>query len=165
MPLDLTKTDTAHPPPVGDPTPAWLASPAAFAAFVLAFHSCKLPPAEFTHAGHVAVAAHAITHGPDQALDRMRTAIRRFNESVGGVNSDTAGYHETLTRLWCTVVARVLATANPATDFEAASLAVRTLGHRRDLFREYYSYDVVASREARHAWIAPDLIGPFGPIL
>ena len=62
------------------------------------------------------------------------------------------------------VVARVLADAAPATDFDAARIAVRDLGHRRDLFREYYSWDVVADRDARRAWVAPDLIGPFGPI-
>ena len=163
MPLDLTKTeaDTAA---VSAVMPAWLASPDRFQDFILAFHSCKLPAAEFNHAGHVAVAAHAITHGPVEALDRLRTAIRRFNESVGGENTDTAGYHETLTRLWILVVARVLADAAPATDFDAARIAVRDLGHRRDLFREYYSWDVVADRDARRAWVAPDLIGPFGPI-
>jgi len=100
MPLDLTKTeaDTAA---VSAVMPAWLASPDRFQDFILAFHSFKLPAAEFNHAGHVAVAAH---------------------------------------------------------------IAVRDLGHRRDLFREYYSWDVVADRDARRAWVAPDLIGPFGPI-
>jgi hypothetical protein len=161
MPLDLAKTDSET-----SALPAWLASRGRFQEFILAFHSCKLPPADFNHAGHVAVAAHTITHGPEQALDRLRTAIRRFNESVGGENSDTAGYHETLTRLWCVVVARALAAANPApaTDFDAACIAVQSLGHRRDLFREYYSWDIVADREARRAWTAPDRIGSFGPI-
>ena len=161
MPLDLAKTDSET-----SALPAWLASRGRFQEFILAFHSCKLPPADFNHAGHVAVAAPTITHGPEQALDRLRTAIRRFNESVGGENSDTAGYHETLTRLWCVVVARALAAANPApaTDFDAACLAVQRLGHRRDLFREYYSWDIVADREARRAWTAPDRIGSFGPI-
>jgi hypothetical protein len=34
------------------------------------------------------------------ALDEMRPRIRRFNESVGGVNDDQNGYHETLTVFW-----------------------------------------------------------------
>ncbi len=164
MPLDLTKTEAAATAPAVFAEPVWLASAERFQAFVYAFHSCKLPAADFTHAGHVAVAAHAIFHGPEQALDRLRVAIRRFNESVGGENTDTAGYHESLTRLWCIVVARTLASAGPANDYAAARAAVQTLGHRRDLYREYYSWDVVADRDARRSWAAPDLIGPFGPI-
>jgi hypothetical protein len=163
MPLDLTKTETTVATDSAT-MPAWLASPDRFHAFVLAFHSCKLPAAEFNHSGHVAIAAHAIFHGPELALDRLRPAIRRFNESIGGENSETAGYHETITRLWCIVVARAVSSIVPATDYDAACIAVSALGHRRDLFREYYSWDVLADRNARRAWIAPDLTGPFGPI-
>ena len=34
---------------------------------------------------------------------------------------------------------------------------VDEFGSRRDLFREYYSFDVVKSREARAGWVEPDL--------
>jgi len=34
---------------------------------------------------------------------------------------------------------------------------VTELAPQRDLFREYYSFDVVRSIEARKSWIAPDL--------
>jgi len=166
MALDTTKTTVADPASPALPKSRWLASPDDFAAFVFAWHSCRLPAAEFTHAAHVAVAAHTLFHSPENALDHLRTGIRRFNESVGGVNSDTAGYHETLTRLWTVLVSRALAEDShaPATAFDAACIAVHALGHRRDLFRDYYSYDVVASREARRVWVAPDRTGPFGAI-
>ena len=41
----------------------------------------------------------SILRRPDIDLDEeLPDIIRRFNESVGGVNSDTEGYHETITR-------------------------------------------------------------------
>jgi hypothetical protein len=132
-------------------------------------HSPQTPPRRTVTRGIWRLSASAQSAAPPKPSPlhaTRRTAIRRFNESVGGENSDTAGYHETLTRLWCVVVARALAAANPApaTDFDAACIAVQSLGHRRDLFREYYSWDIVADREARRAWTAPDRIGSFGPI-
>jgi hypothetical protein len=33
---------------------------------------------------------------------------------------------------------------------------VEEFGGRRDLFKQYYSFDVVASREARARWVPPD---------
>ena len=38
--------------------------------------------------------------------------IRRYNESVGGVNSDTEGYHETITRVFLHGVRLFLAEAD-----------------------------------------------------
>ena len=149
-------------------TPPWLASHRPFDHFVHAWTTCTLPKAEWTHSAHIAIAANFILLDPDSALDTRRSGIRRYIESIGGHNTPTSGYHETLTHFWVIVVARVL---HPETQppwsldpWLAATLAVRTLGHQRDLYKLYYSWDVVASTPARLAWHPPDLVGPYGPI-
>ena len=39
-------------------------------------------------------------HAPAEALAVMRARIRAYNDAVGTVNSDSSGYHETLTWLY-----------------------------------------------------------------
>ena len=58
-----------------------------------------LPRAEWTHEAHLAATTYLLTRRPDIELERdLPDLIRRYNESVGGVNNDTQGYHETITR-------------------------------------------------------------------
>ena len=56
--------------------------------------SCTLPKAEWTHAAHFAAALWLVAADYEAAGRRMPGLIRAYNESVGGVNSDTEGYHE-----------------------------------------------------------------------
>ncbi len=86
----------------------FLATPAAFAAFIAAWEGGTLPHTDWTHAAHVAVAAcYAVRHGA-AALYWTRAGIARYNTAVGTPNTDTSGYHETLTRFWAEAVARRL---------------------------------------------------------
>ena len=58
-----------------------------------------LPRADWTHEAHLAATTYLLTRRPDIDLDNeLPGIIRRYNESVGGVNNDTQGYHETITR-------------------------------------------------------------------
>ena len=140
----------------------WLESPAVFADFLASWDTCTLPKPNWTHALHVAVsAAYAVRFRPDP-LPHLRTGICRYNDAVGTRNTATAGYHETITRFWSTLIARHVAHLNDT--YQAAALAVPEFGAARKLLATYYSYDVVDSREARQTWHAPDLIGPYGPI-
>ena len=130
-------------------------------AFAVAFETASLPKQEWTHAAHVAIGAlYILRYGASQALDRLRVGIRRLNEAHGLGNSDTHGYHESLTRFWVTLIARVLAElsrARPdATELQAVQTVVNELGKHAGLFRGYWTYDVAASVEARRRWIEPD---------
>ena len=61
--------------------------------------ACTLPKAEWTHEAHLATTLWLIAERPDIAPERdLPNLIRSYNESVGGVNSDTEGYHETITQ-------------------------------------------------------------------
>jgi hypothetical protein len=139
-------------------SPETLDSEENLAAFLAAFEGHTLPKTAFTHAAHVTVAA-CYLHASDAAtvLPKIRTAIRSFNESVGGANTETAGYHETLTVFWLRIVEASLRQNPSATRLSAARHAVATLGKERTLHTAYYSGDIVANRMARREWIEPDL--------
>src|SRR6201989_1171391 len=63
------------------------------------FLTCTLPRAEWTHAAHFAAALWLMRYRPElDAAQTMPGLIRGYNESVGGVNDDTSGYHQTITQ-------------------------------------------------------------------
>jgi hypothetical protein len=129
--------------------------------FIRRFEAQTLPKAEWTHAAHLRIGGcYVLAHGQAEALVKLRVGIRRLNESHGVINSDTSGYHETLTCFWLAVIGRFLREycgAHPdAKPVEAVETMVDTFAHRSGMFKEYWSIDVVRSVEARKSWIAPD---------
>ena len=63
--------------------------------------ACTLTRSEWTHEAHLAACVYLMTERPDVVPEGdLPAIIRRFNESVGGVNDESQGYHETLTQLY-----------------------------------------------------------------
>jgi hypothetical protein len=80
---------------------------------IAAFLACTLPKWEWTHEAHLRVGLwHLLHHGADEALALLRDRIRRYNEASGVVNTDHAGYHETITRFYVWVIDRFLQSAD-----------------------------------------------------
>lgn len=126
-------------------------------ALVQAFETGALPKAEWTHAAHVAMGAHYVfLLGEADALVTMRVRVRAYNDAVGTINSTTSGYHETLTRFWIAVLARLYDVHPTESRWDFVQRAVALYGGRRDLHGAYYNVDVVKSVDARQTWIAPD---------
>jgi hypothetical protein len=135
-----------------------LASEQTLDEFLHAFFHHTLPKAQWTHAAHVTVAA-CLLHQDDlpSVLPVMRNAISSFNLTVGTQNTDTSGYHETLTVFWLKVVAQTLR-AMPATSrLQSVRVIVAAYGGERSFHRLYYSSDIVTCKTARRTWVEPDL--------
>lgn len=116
-----------------------------------------LPKAAWTHAAHVAVAAYiAFHHREDEAFELTKSGILHHNSCVGTPNTDTSGYHETLTRFWCATVGEFVRSGGFASRLEAVRGAVERFGADRDRHTLFYSFDVVNDRKARREWIVPD---------
>lgn len=141
-----------------------LASDEALASFLRGFETGTLPKTEWTHGAHIAAAATYLS-GSDAAtvLPLMRRRIRAYNIAVGGGNSATSGYHETLTRFWLVIVEDFVLRSRPGSPLHAARLAVAQFGEQRSLHAEYYSGNVVQDCEARREWREPDLQPLPGP--
>src|SRR3546814_6634661 len=61
--------------------------------------ACALPREAWTHEAHLAACLWLLSERPDIDVDaEIAAIIRRFNESVGGVNDDMRGYHDSITR-------------------------------------------------------------------
>jgi len=115
--------------------------------------------AEWTHEAHLAATTYLLTRRPDVDIDNeLPRIIRRYNESVGGVNSDTEGYHETITRVFLHGVRLFLAEAERDEPLHALvnELLLSPMG-RRDWPLRFYTPALLFSVEARRNFIRPDI--------
>ena len=118
-----------------------------------------LPREDWTHEAHLAATTYLVLRRPDVDLDReLPDVIRRYNESVGGVNSDTEGYHETITRTFLHGVRLFLGEADPQEPLHELvnELLLSPMG-RRDWPLRFYSRERLFSVEARRSFVSPDL--------
>lgn len=118
-----------------------------------------LPKPEWTHAAHFAAAIWMARHNPALMAPPVISAIiRSYNDATGTPNTDTSGYHETIT------VASMQATAAHLARFPADAplhevtnaLIASPLG-RSDWLLAHWRRETLFSVEARREWVAPDL--------
>jgi hypothetical protein len=125
-------------------------------AFVRAFEAGNLPKARWTHEGHLVAGAHYVyLFGEARAMGHMRERVSAYNRAVGTANTATSGYHETLTRMWIGVLARLLRASHGTSRLAFVQLAVERFGPRRDLHTLLYDFDVVKDQRARAVWVEP----------
>jgi hypothetical protein len=118
-----------------------------------------LPRSEWTHEAHLAATTYLLLKRPNVDIDKeLPGIIRRYNESVGGVNSDTEGYHETITRLFLLGVRLFLSEADASEPLHELvnELLLSPMG-RRDWPLRFYSPARLFSVEARRTFVKPDL--------
>ena len=123
------------------------------------FLALTLPKAEWTHEAHLATTTYLLLRHPEIDLDaELPGFIRRYNESVGGVNDDTQGYHDTITRAYLRGVRLFLEEADRTRPIHELvnELLISPMG-RRDWPLRFWSKDQLMSVEARRAWVEPDL--------
>ena len=118
----------------------------------------RLPRSEWTHEAHLATCAWIILERPDIVPERdLPDLIRRYNESVGGVNDDAQGYHETITQVMIAAVRRALKRSEGGSLVDRVNFLLRAEEGGRDWPLRFYSHDLLFGREARLGWVDPDL--------
>lgn len=118
-----------------------------------------LPKAEWTHEAHLAATIYLLIEHPEVDLDTAFPGfIRDYNESVGGVNDDTQGYHDTITRAYLHGVRLFLREADMTPPIhELVNDLLRSPIGRRDWPLRFWTKDRLMAVEARRGWIEPDL--------
>jgi hypothetical protein len=116
-----------------------------------------LPRHRWTHAAHFAAALWLLRHDPARAA-AIGDLIRRYNAASGGVNSDTEGYHETITRASLHMAGLALAVHAPETLLSTVltDLLAGPLG-RSNWPMAHWRRETLFSVAARRGWVAPDV--------
>ena len=128
------------------------------AAFIRDFEARRLPKARWTHQAHLLAGLWYLSkHPPHDALDILRERIRAHNESVGTANTDSSGYHETITRLYLDGIAAHRARHHDASFQDSLLLLLSGPLADRNWPLTYYSRGRLFSVTAHREWVEPDL--------
>ena len=129
----------------------------------------SLPKDEWTHAAHFAAVLWLLRRDGAAIVSReMPDLIRRYNVGTGGVNSDTEGYHETITQ------ASIRAAANMALRDDTRALFMKAVAALRAAGAEVVisdsilppSFAKMASRVSTYAYMRDGtdrFLATFGP--
>ncbi|MGG5821646.1 hypothetical protein [Falsiroseomonas sp. HW251] len=144
------------------------ADDAALQAHLRGLLEATLPKDRWTHEGHVAATAALILLRPDIVPERdLRRLIMRLNDSHGVPNSDTRGYHETITRAFLAAIRDALSKDDATLPGHArvnALLDGGVVGAGKRWLAHSWSDAVLFSVAARRGWVEPDLAPPPYPI-
>jgi hypothetical protein len=120
--------------------------------------ACALVREDWTHEAHLAACLYLLTLRPDVDVDaEIAGLISRFNESVGGVNDDQGGYHDTITRAYVAGVRLFLAETDEKGLCARVNALLLTPMGRRDWPLRFYSRELLFSVPARRGFMPPDL--------
>jgi hypothetical protein len=123
-----------------------------------------LPKSAWTHAAHFASAVWLISHhGRIFAARELPGFIRAYNEVTGVANSETSGYHETITQASIRAADAFLAGSPPRPLFATCNALMASPLGKSEWLLAYWSRARLFSVEARRIWVDPDMqTFPFG---
>lgn len=100
-----------------------------------------------------------IYHHPiAEARALIKDGIKRYNVSQGGKNTGDSGYHETITELYIRLIVLYQLQFSDPGDLEALLTQLESQPFvQRDFPFQFYSKELLLSREARIRWVEPDL--------
>ncbi|MBO6515286.1 MAG: GNAT family N-acetyltransferase [Bacteroidia bacterium] len=132
-------------------------SPTEIDSLIERFEQQQLPRVEWTHEAHLVVAIWYCYHHPDaKALDLVRGFITNHNTSVGTPNTDTEGYHETITWFWLQIARKFIDKHDDFSIYELCNAFIDSKYASSKYPLEYYTEGVLFSVKARHEALMPD---------
>ena len=119
-------------------------------AVALGVLDCTLDRALWTHEAHLDFAAGIVRlYGAEASMTVSRVAIRNYNEVSNCANSDSGGYHETLTAYFCAAVAFLVDLLAPGQRLSDHSLL------SREAPLAFWDRESLFSVAARRGWVPP----------
>jgi len=123
------------------------------------FRARTLPKERWTHQAHLIVGLwFVMTRPPELVLGELRRGISSYNEAVGTANTDSDGYHETITAFYVWAIRKFVSEAAPGTSLLILANDLLASRYAAGSFPfEYYSRSRLLSVAARRGWMDPDL--------
>ncbi len=122
------------------------------------FEDGTLPCDEWTHQAHLIVGLwYCSQHDATAATNILRNGIKQYNLACGKQNTESSGYHETITRFFVWYIKRYLDKVEPPLLFVEIVNDFCAQHVQRSSPLRYYSQARLLSVEARRGWVEPDL--------
>ena len=123
---------------------------------VMAFEERTLPKEEWTHAAHLTVGLYYCLNCPFAvAKNWMSDGILWLNDSHGTPNTDTGGYHETLTMFWLLTIEEFVGKTKCGGRAEMANRLIASCDTKLPF--KFYSREFLFSADARARYVEPDM--------
>ena len=130
-------------------------------ALVKAFEERTVSRSKWTHGAHLVVGLYYCRTLPfSVAKNVMRDGIHWLNDRHGTPNTDTSGYHETLTVFWLKQIWNFLDDRHDVKNLEVLANELIERFNDPDLPLRYYSREALFSAEARRDYLHPDRRSP-----
>lgn len=124
------------------------------------FRAKTLPAKEWTHEAHLITGLwHVANFDADEALLQMRSGIKKYNIASGSTNTDSSGYHESITVFWIWLLNEFLKSYSVDNQgFEQVCNAfLKSKYCDRNIAFNFYSREVLFSCKARLSFVKPDI--------
>lgn len=131
------------------------------ATLVQQFEQCSLPKEAWTHEAHFIMAFfYCMQHPVCKATEMISEGIKKYNLSVGGSNTDTSGYHETITLFYSSTVCNYIICnrINSINDNSIKALLAQSF-IKKDYLNHFYTKEQIDSVSARKHWEKPGING------
>lgn len=131
--------------------------------FIHAFEAGAIALRDWDHRGHVRYAWIALGAEPrfERAMDRVRAGLKAHLQlAIEAGETPEFGYHETITRFWMAMVARVR-NADPGHADSCSFCAAHPELLDKGLLSRHYTKALLLGAEARRRYVEPDL-APMG---
>ncbi len=123
-----------------------------------AFEKRTLPKSDWTHAAHLVVGLYYCYHHPfGVAKNLMSDGIHWLNDAHGTPNTETSGYHETITVFWLRTVDEYLVKTGRGKGLAELANGLLEFCDDTRLPLKHYSRERLFSVEARMHLVEPDL--------
>ena len=123
-----------------------------------AFCALTLAKPDWTHEAHLRVGLwHVLHFGEDEAMERLREGIPRLNESHGVANTESGGYHESVTWFYVRTIACFVERSGREREIDELAEELVLLLEDKELPLRYWSSELLFSPAARLGWVEPDL--------
>jgi hypothetical protein len=117
----------------------------------------RLPKEKWTHEAHLTAAIwHLVNHDFYEAVCLIKSRIISYNLAVGGENTSTSGYHETITVFWMKWIALFLEQNKNKSLLEVTNQFLRSSLALRSVTEHFYEKEKLMSTEARSIFIEPN---------
>ena len=127
--------------------------------YYLSIFEKTLAQSEWTHTAHIAVSLCLERYYPEYDIATLLPRlIYDYNESVGITNSDTGGYHETITHFYIQLIQYINKqySNEPSLNVILSKLMASPFGDTK-LPLQFYSSERLFSVEARRKRVEPDI--------
>jgi hypothetical protein len=120
------------------------------------------PEPDWKHREHCIATLGLVLFYPEMDLDRdLPQFIKRYNLANGGQNTETSGYHHSMTLLYLNAIRHFVRTLPSDTSVaDSARMLLQSPIGKKDYPLRYYSRECIMSKEARLGWVKPDVALP-----